>query len=99
MENTKFDLSFDLIKIDYEALINVSRIAVGCLNNKIDERKFEVLDSLDSGKHTTAKLAANELKRITKDYAIAVEVYGCLLDGKKRSNKKLVNIPKIKDGE
>lgn len=103
---TKNDLSFDEVKLDYEALTLTAALAYSLCLQEI-RRHISELDNADikqlleknkDNKHsynTTRHCTTERLLKTAKNLSIASDTYSALLDGQVRHSKTLVNVPEI----
>ena len=94
-KRTKHDLSANVVKIDYNALLETASIAFRLARDKVHKQLNELYDWNIS--NTSRSLTANWLADEAKNLAIATETYSTLAEGKTRGVKELINIPKCSD--
>lgn len=91
MRNTKHDLSFGEVKLDYDALIATAAIAYGAMKNRISEYLNKLTDDDLQNDNTSRYLDAQYLQETAYSLAIAAETYSALLEGKSRETVTIVN--------
>lgn len=88
MENTKHDLSYNEVKLDYQALIATAKIAVGgCM----EEVGTQLADMRDLEPRFQISLSAEWLVRAANQLSIAAETLHALEEGLNRSKVTIVN--------
>ena len=88
MEKTKNDLSFDEVKLDYQAMLSVSKIACGHCLEEISRHLGDM--RIPSGKFIPW-LSAQWLAREAGQLVIAAETMHTLQEGLGRSTVTIVN--------
>lgn len=88
---TENDLSADVVKIDYDALIDVSSYALRCAISKMIADASEIRDNMTQPVSIPHK--ARYLQHTAAILTIAAETYYTLVEGMSRDEKMLVNIP------
>ena len=96
MEITKSDLSYDEVKLDYEALLRTSWVAVGGCVDRIRDH-LNTITAIPRKSMTSISLHGYWLKQAAERLAVACETVAALEEGKTRNNKILVNIPDVKE--
>ena len=92
---TKHDLSADVVKLDYEALVETAEIAFvetrEAVSRYLDElREMEI-------SNVSRSMTANWLADEAKTLAVSAETYSTLVDGKTRSHVEIINKPKVEE--
>ena len=97
MENTKHDLSYDEVKLDYEALIRTAEVAVGRTLENVNRYSSEVRTAWDVKDWIGLSLSCERLEREAKWMNVAGETLSTLKNGLTRYNVIIVNKPEIKE--
>jgi hypothetical protein len=92
MQATKNDLSYNLTKLDYKALVQTSEIAYGQLLNTI-YKEYCVLQGTSD--NTKRWLEAGYLKNHAIQLAIVAETLSTLIEGLSREELIVVNKPEV----
>ena len=107
MDSTKHDLSYDEVKLDYDALVKTAGTAYGLSLSKVEsiigelhQIEFDWLTGKNKNDYdkthsanTHRHCAAYRLKKATENLSVAAETYSALLDGEVRNTKELINFP------
>ena len=100
MEATNNDLSYDLTKLDFEAMLKTASIARYRCTVEV-ERELALIhsDPQNSGMQPTSVTyqAANRLALIAKQLAIVSETEYTLLQSQTRSRLRVINRIRIRD--
>ena len=94
MQKTQNDLSCDNVKIDYSALIDVSRYALSSTINTVIRTGCCMRDELMGKEHrgTAICISASGLESTVEQLIIAAETHNALVAGINRSEKQIVNV-------
>lgn len=84
---TKNDLSGNLVKLDYQALLQTALFAVAHIGNELDRER----DKCRRGEGVSLYLSAGRIAELGKQYAIACDTYVALKEGLEREEKELIN--------
>lgn len=97
MESTKHDLSYDEVKLDYEALVKTAEIAVGRTLNNINKYLGKIRSAWDEKDWTGLYLNCGWLEQEAKRMNIAGETLSALKGGLTRRSVIIMNKPEIKE--
>ena len=95
MEKTKNDLSWDEVKLDYEALRVTASCAVGRLKDKVYHYLNGMVDNWHEGNMTSMYLNAQWMSEEAGRLVICAETLASLEEGLKRHNVIIVNKPEV----
>lgn len=94
MNKTKNDLSFDLTKLDYQALLQTAEVAFA-------ELRHEIFQQLEQLQHyplpSCFYLNAHYIEGYSNQLVVVAETLHTLREGLTRHNLEVVNKPEIKE--
>ncbi len=93
-ENTKHDLSFDTVVLDYDALIQTARIAFAHSRDQVGRHMRDTYDMNPNMNYTSA---SQSILRQARHMVTAAETLHALQEGLTRSQLEIVNKPEVKD--
>jgi len=89
---TRNDLSSNEVKLDYQALLSTSTIAVGESLEQIGRFSRKVGDAVQKQDVTSIYLNAQWLEDYAKRLLLSADTLAALIGGKSRDNKVIVNV-------
>ena len=95
MRKTQCDLSFDHAQLDFNAMKNVARIAVGGLLETISKHERDIRDACLKDYATGIRLEAEYLAQAANRLEVCAEVLSTLIGAESRSELEIVNKPEI----
>ena len=94
MQVTKHDLSYDEVKLDYQALLRTSVIAFARTRNEIERLVNHTHSLTEKNFSSTARCIYDEAEKLV----VAAETWHALEEGLTRRHLEVINKPDIEGG-